>query len=79
MKHILIGFVLFGFTAGAQKPARIIKDAEKQTSVMLTAVEKTKQQKKNIFSPRTIDSSGLKLVASGDWTAGFFAGELWFL
>lgn len=33
-----------------------------------------------LCSPRTMDKKGnLKLVAPGDWTSGFFPGELWFM
>ncbi|MHA4807240.1 glycoside hydrolase family 88 protein [Flavitalea flava] len=31
------------------------------------------------FSPRTIENGKLKLVASTDWTSGFFPGVLWML
>lgn len=38
------------------------------------------EQKRNLVSPRTIDADGsLRLVASGDWTSGFFPGELWYM
>src|SRR5581483_568843 len=75
------------------KPARIIADAEKQTTVMLTEIPKAKAAKsgavngitpgsagQELVSPRTLDSTGnLRLVTSKDWTSGFFPGELWFL
>ena len=33
-----------------------------------------------LYNPRTLDSKGnLKLVAPGDWTSGFFPGELWYM
>lgn len=36
--------------------------------------------KKPPVSPRTIDDDGsLRLVASRDWTSGFFPGELWYM
>ncbi|HVW59105.1 MAG TPA: alpha-L-fucosidase [Puia sp.] len=31
------------------------------------------------FSPRTLENGHLKLVASRDWTSGFFPGQLWLL
>lgn len=32
------------------------------------------------YCPRTLDKKGdLKLVAPGDWTSGFFPGELWYM
>ena len=54
--------------------------AEKQTSVMLQEVEKVKNPAKpDVIFPRTLDNGNLKLVASRDWTSGFFPGVLWFL
>lgn len=55
--------------------------AGKQTSVMLDEVEKTKKTngKPDLVSPRTLDNGNLRLVASRDWTSGFFPGVLWFL
>ncbi|RYG29000.1 MAG: glucuronyl hydrolase, partial [Chitinophagaceae bacterium] len=38
-----------------------------------------KEGKANLVSPRTVEDGKLKLVASGDWTSGFFPGELWYL
>lgn len=36
--------------------------------------------KKKLVSPRTIDDDGsFKMVASKDWTSGFFPGELWYM
>jgi rhamnogalacturonyl hydrolase YesR len=56
--------------------------AEQQTRVMLQEIKKTSQQtgKAEQVSPRTLNAQGdLVLVASRDWTSGFFPGVLWFL
>lgn len=60
---------------------KAFKQADKQTLVLLKEIEKTKAAgaKADQFSPRTLDKGELKLVASRDWTSGFFPGELWFL
>ena len=72
--------------------AKVFADAEKQTTVMLVEIPKAKSNRsgatagitpgsegQQLVSPRTLDSSGLKLVSSRDWTSGFFPGDLWFL
>lgn len=54
--------------------------AEKQTEVMLTEILKAKVPgKPQLTEPRTLENGELKLVASRDWTSGFFPGELWYL
>ena len=54
--------------------------AEKQTELMLQEIQKAKNSAKpELVSPRTLDNGNLKLVASRDWTSGFFPGVLWFL
>jgi unsaturated chondroitin disaccharide hydrolase len=54
--------------------------AAKQTKVLLAEVEKSKSSAKpELVSPRTIENGQLKLVASKDWTSGFFPGVLWYL
>lgn len=71
---------------------KVFADAEKQTKVMLSEIPKAKTKGsaatvgvtpgstgQELVSPRTLDSSKLKLVSSKDWTSGFFPGELWFL
>jgi unsaturated chondroitin disaccharide hydrolase len=68
-------------TVSAQKVnvTKVIADAEKQTLVMLAEIKKdTLAQKKNQVSPRTVENGKFKMVASGDWTSGFFPGELWY-
>ena len=57
----------------------IFSDAEKQTNVMLQEIPKAKNGKPDVVSPRTLDKGELKMVASKDWTSGFFPGVLWFL
>lgn len=71
---------------------KVVADAEKQTMLMLTEIPTAKSTGsgatvgvtpgstgQELVSPRTLDSSKLKLVSSRDWTSGFFPGELWFL
>ncbi|SDJ11163.1 Glycosyl Hydrolase Family 88 [Pedobacter sp. ok626] len=59
---------------------KAFKQADKQTLVLLKEIEKTNAgAKTDKFSPRTLEKGELKLVASRDWTSGFFPGELWFL
>nr|WP_225871086.1 glycoside hydrolase family 88 protein [Pedobacter frigiditerrae] len=54
--------------------------ASKQTATLLKEVEKAKSSAKpELVSPRTIENEQLKLVASKDWTSGFFPGVLWYL
>lgn len=70
-------------TSFAQKVdvKKAFKQADQQTLLMLKEIEKTKAsaKKPNLVTPRTLEKGDLKMVASGDWTSGFFPGELWFL
>lgn len=59
---------------------KAIKHSEKQTLLMLKEVQKAQDPSKpQLVSPRTLEDGKLKLVASRDWTSGFFPGVLWFL
>ncbi|AHF15523.1 glycoside hydrolase family 88 protein [Niabella soli] len=74
---------VFLFTGAAQAqqlniPATF-QEAEQQTKVMLAEIDKAKNGSKELVSPRTIEKDQLRLVKSGDWTSGFFPGELWYL
>lgn len=78
---IIIAFIAGTLTGAAQKiniPATV-KDAEKQTEVMLQEIVVAKGADQKGVSPRTLENGKLKLVASRDWTSGFFPGELWYL
>ncbi len=59
----------------------VLPHAEAQTNLMLEQVQfaKSKANNPKLISPRTIENNELKLVASTDWTSGFFAGQLWLL
>ncbi|TCD01591.1 glycoside hydrolase family 88 protein [Pedobacter psychroterrae] len=71
------------FAAMAQKPdvKKAFSRAENQTLLMLKEVAQAKAavNNPNLVSPRTLENGQLKLVASRDWTSGFFPGVLWFL
>ncbi len=73
--------LLLAFTACSKKMNlnKVFTDAEKQTQVMLQEIPKAKAGKPELVSPRTLEKGELKLVASRDWTSGFFPGVLWFL
>jgi hypothetical protein len=72
---------------------QVFADAEKQTHLLLQEIKIAKAAagpasaapsaantaNPDLFSPRTIENGQLKLVASKDWTSGFFPGELWML
>ena len=78
-----LGGTVFIFLFLCCSPTRKITSAgtfneiEKQTQVMLSEISKVKAG--DNFSPRTIENGNLKLVASRDWTSGFFPGILWYL
>lgn len=56
-----------------------VTQAEMQTTLMLQEISKAEGKNGQLVSPRTLESGNLKLVASKDWTSGFFPGELWYL
>jgi len=54
--------------------------AEKQTDVLLSAIEQAKASGKKGVTPRTLSANGdLLIVSANDWCSGFFPGELWYL
>lgn len=59
--------------------AKLFADAEAQTLLMLQNIPAAKKGSHELVSPRTIEKNELKLVASRDWTSGFFPGQLWLL
>ncbi|MBC9797200.1 glycoside hydrolase family 88 protein [Sinomicrobium weinanense] len=73
--------LVFSCTAQQTDVDRAFRHAEKQTGIMLNAVEKEKKEGDGKgISPRNLEPSGkLRLVHSGDWTSGFFPGVLWYL
>jgi len=62
---------------------KVMDEAERQTKIMLDSIKAIKDairvDETGPFSPRTIENGKLKLVASRDWTSGYFPGELWML
>jgi unsaturated chondroitin disaccharide hydrolase len=57
----------------------VMSGIEQQTKVLLSNISNIQTSDSGLFSPRTIVNGHLKLVASRDWTSGFFPGELWML
>lgn len=53
-------------------------DAAKQTEVLIKNVDSARKVKPNQVSPRTVEKGQFKMVASRDWTSGFFPAELWY-
>lgn len=78
---ILTMFLVAGFSTNEQKVdiAKVFSDAEQQTRLMLQNIPSAKKGNPDLVSPRTLENGELKLVASRDWTSGFFPGQLWFL
>ncbi|ADY51417.1 glycosyl hydrolase family 88 [Pseudopedobacter saltans DSM 12145] len=58
---------------------KIVKQAKAQTDLMLTEIPKANNKNGTLVSPRTFEHGDLILVASRDWTSGFFPGNLWYL
>lgn len=85
MKTLIVVFLLFisalTGSAGTPKFKKIVADAEKQTRVMLNEINQASDAKKpELVSPRTLSADNkLVMVASRDWTSGFFPGVLWYL
>ncbi len=75
---LMISLVL-GIYTQAQSAAAVFADAEKQTMLLLRETGKIRETKPELVSPRTLENGELKVVASRDWTSGFFPGVLWML
>ena len=56
---------------------KVWTDAEAQTRVLLKETERARNG--NRVFPRTVEKDSVKLVASNDWTSGFWPGVLWML
>jgi len=77
----LVILIAIAFNSYGQKNyfPKEIKHAEAQTAILIKEISKADSKNGSLVSPRTLEDGRLKLVASKDWTSGFFAGELWFL
>lgn len=79
---LLLGAALL---SGCQKQQNPVENnfafADTQLKYALQETEAVRAQSgKSQNNPRTFDKQGkLKLVAPGDWTSGFFPGELWYM
>jgi unsaturated chondroitin disaccharide hydrolase len=73
---LLLFFPMFGHGQKVNYK-KILRGIETQTRVMLVSVESAKKEKPDLVAPRTLENGKLKMVASRDWTSGFFAGQLW--
>jgi unsaturated chondroitin disaccharide hydrolase len=84
-RYIFTALILsfFQLSALAQKIdiKKAFEQASIQTELMLRETDRAKiiSGKAELVSPRTLEKGNLKLVASKDWTSGFFPGVLWFL
>ncbi|WP_421940106.1 glycoside hydrolase family 88 protein [Pedobacter sp.] len=84
LKYTIASIILIGLqtTVFGQKVniKRAFKHAAAQTKVMLQEIPKAANAAApELVSPRTLENGALKLVASKDWTSGFFPGVLWYL
>ncbi len=85
LRLFLILFLFAVLSNGCQKKQNLVKDnftfADSQLKYALQETEAVREKAGGkLCSPRTLDSKGnLRLVAPGDWTSGFFPGELWYM
>ena len=85
LKLFLVLFLFAVLMNGCQKKQNLVENnftfADSQLKYALQETEAVREKVGGKLSnPRTIDSKGnLKLVAPGDWTSGFFPGELWYM
>lgn len=82
MKYLLsLTLLIYSITSVSAQKTNVKKQFEfsqNQTSLMLKEIKKA-DAKPSEFSPRTVENNKLQLVASNDWTSGFFPGVLWYL
>ncbi|WP_297089383.1 glycoside hydrolase family 88 protein [uncultured Draconibacterium sp.] len=79
-KIITISLCFILFACSNQHPETIddiVKHSEKQFEYALKKI-KPLQTEEKIF-PRTLEDQEIKLVATKDWTSGFFPGTLWMM
>jgi unsaturated chondroitin disaccharide hydrolase len=85
MKIKLKLIILLAFSLSVAKAQKVnvkkeIKSAEQQVKVMLKVIDTISSGPKgNLVEPRTLVNGRLKMIASNDWTSGFFPGVLWYL
>ena len=90
LKNLIYLVLIASSCAQSNKTTGMIEDnfsfAAQQLNFAFTEIEKvkagfTEQQKgQMLVSPRNIEPDGsLRLVASRDWTSGFFPGILWYM
>jgi unsaturated chondroitin disaccharide hydrolase len=78
--NLLLFVSVFSSTAQKINPDQAFKNAEAQTQLLLKETDQAKKaERPDLIFPRTIEKGKLRLVASKDWTSGFFPGVLWFL
>jgi unsaturated chondroitin disaccharide hydrolase len=81
MKYKLVAVTLISLfiaeLVSAQSKKKVFAEAEQQLSLMYREAVANRNGRQ-IF-PRTLRNDSLHLVASNDWTSGFFPGMLWFM
>jgi unsaturated chondroitin disaccharide hydrolase len=81
LKISLIAGLLFSSSLAEAQKVNVksaIESAAKQTGILVKNVDSARQLKPTLVSPRTVDKGQFKMVASRDWTSGFFPAELWY-
>jgi unsaturated chondroitin disaccharide hydrolase len=76
---LLLYSAFFSLKTTAQKPLSPIEQATIQLNYAFEEIAKSKLKDPKKVSPRTTKGDTLVMVASKDWTSGFFAGNLWYM
>lgn len=85
LKLFLVLFLFAVLSNGCRKKQNLVENnftfADAQLKYALLETDSVREKLGGkLYNPRTLDSKGnLKLVAPGDWTSGFFPGELWYM
>jgi rhamnogalacturonyl hydrolase YesR len=79
IKLIAITAITLGSCSQKFQAKKALSHAEMQSTLMLQEITKAENKNGTLVSPRTLENGELILVASKDWTSGFFPGELWYL
>jgi hypothetical protein len=80
-RNIIVIFIALCSAACSQRVnvQNTFADIEKQAAVLVKETDAIKGTNPGLVSPRTVENGKLIVVASRDWTSGFFPGVLWYL